>query len=302
MRAAAPRPGARAPRRARTGAHFVTTFHNAYAAGTWLKRRYNSVMAAGERVIAISDFVARHAAATYGVPPERLRVVHRGIDIAALRSRSASRAERVIDLAREWRLPDGVPVVMLPGRLTRWKGHAVLIEALRRLGREALHCVIVGSGSERYRRELETALSRDPPPCSVVHPRRMPRHAGRLHAGRCRGLGLDRARGLRPRHRRGAGDGAAGHRHRAWRRGRDGDRRARPAGWCRRAMPTRSARRSPRRSRSTPAARLALARRAIAHARAFFGTARMTASTIAVYEELLDADAATAPTRGAVAA
>ncbi|HEY1299725.1 MAG TPA: glycosyltransferase, partial [Stellaceae bacterium] len=43
------------------GRHFVTTFHNAYGAGSGLKLRYNSVMAKGERVIAISDFVAKHA-------------------------------------------------------------------------------------------------------------------------------------------------------------------------------------------------------------------------------------------------
>ncbi len=55
----------------RAGVHFVTTFHNAYGAATWLKRRYNSVMARGERIIAISDFVARHVIETYGVPAHR---------------------------------------------------------------------------------------------------------------------------------------------------------------------------------------------------------------------------------------
>ncbi len=50
-----------------TGRRFVTTFHNAYGHGSRLKRRYNSVMARGERVIAISDFVAEHAAEVYGV-------------------------------------------------------------------------------------------------------------------------------------------------------------------------------------------------------------------------------------------
>src|SRR5262249_61188274 len=61
-----------------TGRHFVTTFHNAYAGASRLKRRYNSIMARGERVIAISDFVADHAARVYGVSPERLRTIPRG--------------------------------------------------------------------------------------------------------------------------------------------------------------------------------------------------------------------------------
>src|SRR5260370_30239055 len=64
-----------------TGPHFVTTFHNAYEGGSRLKRRYNSVMARGERGIAISDFVADHAARVYGVGPQRLRPIPRGVDL-----------------------------------------------------------------------------------------------------------------------------------------------------------------------------------------------------------------------------
>src|SRR5882724_9727363 len=64
-----------------TGRPFVTTFHNAYGAETALKRRYNSVMAKGERVIAISHFVAGHTASIYGVGPDRLRTIPRGVDL-----------------------------------------------------------------------------------------------------------------------------------------------------------------------------------------------------------------------------
>ncbi|HJT05749.1 MAG TPA: glycosyltransferase family 4 protein [Stellaceae bacterium] len=143
----------------RTRRHFVTTFHNAYGTQSWLKQRYNGVMARGERVIAISRFVAEHAAAVYGVPPERLRIIERGVDFSRFDPERVS-AERVIQLAREWRLPDGLPVVMLPGRLTRWKGHAVLIDAIDRLGRHGLRCVFVGAGNERYRRQLVDAIAR----------------------------------------------------------------------------------------------------------------------------------------------
>jgi len=53
-----------------------------------------------------------------------------------------------------------MPVVMLPGRLTRWKGQLVLIEALARLGRSDIRCVLVGSDQGRtgYRDELETRI------------------------------------------------------------------------------------------------------------------------------------------------
>src|SRR5207245_734302 len=96
----------------RTNRHFVTTFHNAYGAGTRLRRWYNSVMGCGERVIAISQFVAQHAIATYGIAPERIRIIERGVDLLRFDPQRVSQ-ERIVRLAREWRLPDDRPVVML---------------------------------------------------------------------------------------------------------------------------------------------------------------------------------------------
>jgi glycosyltransferase involved in cell wall biosynthesis len=99
----------------------------------------------------------------------RITIVPRGVDLVRFDPDRTS-ADRMIRLATEWGLPDGVPVVLLPGRLTRWKGHLVLIDALRRLGRGPLHCLIIGSGSQRYRSELERDIARNPPPCTVrVH-------------------------------------------------------------------------------------------------------------------------------------
>jgi glycosyltransferase involved in cell wall biosynthesis len=143
----------------RTGCHFVTTFHNAYGDGTWFKRRYNAVMAEGERVIAISRFVGEHAMRVYRVPAEKLRIIERGVDFNRFDPERVS-AERVIRLAREWQLPDGVQVVMLPGRLTRWKGHLVLIDSLARLGRRDLRCLLVGTGEPRYRQLLLDTIAR----------------------------------------------------------------------------------------------------------------------------------------------
>jgi len=284
----------------RTGAHFVTTFHNAYGTETWLKRRYNSVMARGERVIAISGFVADHVAATYGVGPDRLRIVHRGIDLVRFDPERTS-AERVIDLARQWGLPDGVPVVMLPGRLARWKGHAVLIDALRRLGRGALHCVIVGGGSERYRRELETEIARDPPPCRIAmvgECRDMPAaymladvvvSASTEPEGFGRVIVEAQAMGrpvIATAHGGAAETVIEG--ETGW-LVPPGDADALAA-----ALEEALA--------LAPAARLDRAQRALAHVRAAFGTERMTARTIAIYAELLGADAAAAPIRSTVAA
>lgn len=144
----------------RMGAHFVTTFHGTYNAQNFFKRRYNGVMARGERVIAISDFIASHVQERYGADPARIRTVPRGVDVAIF-DPAAVPAARMIALATAWRLPDGMPVVMLPGRLTRWKGQTVLIDALAELGRSDVRCLIVGSDQGRtgYRDELEAQIA-----------------------------------------------------------------------------------------------------------------------------------------------
>src|SRR3954453_1044092 len=146
---------ARATRR-----RFVTTFHNAYDTDLPLKHWYNSVMARGERVIAISQFVGEHVASAYGIGPDRLHVIPRGVDLVAFDPYRV-RGDRVAALARQWRVPDDIKIVMLPGRLTRWKGGLDLIEAVARLGRRDL-CVLLVGAEQRpgFRRELEAAIER----------------------------------------------------------------------------------------------------------------------------------------------
>ncbi len=144
----------------RTGKPFVTTFHNAYG-HNWLKHHYNKVMAKGDKVIAISDFVAQHVRETYGVDDDRLVTIHRGINTDTFDPANVS-AERMIQLSKPWRLPDDRPVIMLPGRLTRWKGQSLLIDALATLGRKDICCVLVGGDQGRtgYRQELEEQARR----------------------------------------------------------------------------------------------------------------------------------------------
>ncbi len=59
----------------RTGRHFITTFHAPYNFSNAIKKRYNQIMAEGERVIAISEFIAQHVRENYNVEPARLRVI-----------------------------------------------------------------------------------------------------------------------------------------------------------------------------------------------------------------------------------
>jgi len=140
----------------KTTAHYMSTCHAPYNIANEAKRFYNSSIVRGERVIAISEYVSSYLQSNYRIDPERIRLVHRGIAIDKFHPTSVT-AERMIAVTKNWRLPDGVPVVLLPGRLTRWKGHSVLIEAMARLKRPDVFCVLLGSDQGRtgYRQELE---------------------------------------------------------------------------------------------------------------------------------------------------
>ena len=155
-RSRAPAWSARAAAR-RASVPFVTTFHGAYGARSAAKRAWNRIMVRGDRVIAVSDFISRHMQEVYRCPPERIRVVHRGIDAATFDPAAVPPRKRAA-LRAAWGVPEDARIVLLPGRLTRLKGHAVLIEAIRLLADPNLVAVFAGSdrGRDAYRRELET--------------------------------------------------------------------------------------------------------------------------------------------------
>ncbi len=141
---------------------FLTTFHGAYNMGPFkIKRGYNKVMAEGDLVIAVSEFIKRHIMENYGTPEERIRLIHRGVDIDRFDAKKVT-PDRMIALAKKWRVPEDMPVIMLPGRLTRWKGQTVLLDALARMEHKNLRCLLVGSDQGRvgYRCELENKLKK----------------------------------------------------------------------------------------------------------------------------------------------
>ena len=113
-----------------TGTPFVTTFHGAYKGNeNKSKHFYNGVMARGDRVIAVSNFMADYVRENFNVDERNLVVIPRGADMERFRPDLVS-AERAIKIAKEWRVPDGVPLILMPGRVSKIKGHHVLIDAL----------------------------------------------------------------------------------------------------------------------------------------------------------------------------
>ncbi len=143
----------------RTGAVFITTFHGIYTRGGSWKNKYNSIMTRGERVIAISDFNAQHIIDNYAINPDKITVIPRGVDLNQFDPAQVS-PQRVVDIAKAWRLPDHLPVILMPGRITRWKGQNVLVEALADLKTRNFFCIILGNdgGHPAYRQELEQLI------------------------------------------------------------------------------------------------------------------------------------------------
>lgn len=143
----------------KTGCHFITTFHGTYGLKGKYKKEYNSIMTRGELVIAISHFIAGHIQENYEIDPKKLRIIHRGVDLNLFNPARHS-TQNMIDLAKEWRLPEEYPVILFPGRFARWKGQEIFVKALARMTHRNFFAVLLGDdkGHESYREEIEKLI------------------------------------------------------------------------------------------------------------------------------------------------
>ncbi|MDP3532880.1 MAG: glycosyltransferase family 4 protein [Alphaproteobacteria bacterium] len=132
---------------------FVTTIHGAYGAANIFKKLYNQIMLKGDRIIAVSHFIVEYLHKNYKVDARKVRVIPRGIDAQFLDRNSIpkSQIETLINL---WQLPEDKRIIMLPARLTRAKGHLLLLEAFKKLNDPTLFLLFVGEGKEHYKQEI----------------------------------------------------------------------------------------------------------------------------------------------------
>ncbi|MBP1852645.1 glycosyltransferase family 4 protein [Rhizobium halophytocola] len=126
---------------------FLTTFHGTYGHRSALKRLYNSAMLRTPVVIANSQFIRDHITTVYGYPRDQIVVAPRGIDPARFDPANVSPETRR-SLRQQLGAGDDEQLVVMIGRITGWKGHAVLIEAFARLRRVNARLAFVGSGVE----------------------------------------------------------------------------------------------------------------------------------------------------------
>ena len=145
-----------------TGRKFVTTFHGTYNFNGKLKKFYNSVMARSDLIIAGSNFIFSHIKENYSEflkSRKKFLVIFRGINIDYFDPSTKLDTDEK-KLLNRWGINKEKKIVLVPGRLTSWKGQELLIEAINlvkiELGYEAFQVVILGSdqGRDLYKKKL----------------------------------------------------------------------------------------------------------------------------------------------------
>ncbi len=145
-----------------TRRNFVTTFHGTYNFHSKLKKFYNSIMVRSKLIIAGSNFIFSHIKDNYSEfidLKKRLLVIFRGINIDYFDQTSTIESEE-IKLKKKWEIEENKKIILMPGRLTAWKGQELFIEAINlvniELGYEAFYAVILGSeqGRDLYKKKL----------------------------------------------------------------------------------------------------------------------------------------------------
>ena len=145
-----------------TGRKFVTTFHGTYNFKSSIKKFYNSIMLRSDLVIAGSNFIFSHINDNYSKfldPKKKFLVIFRGINTDYFDSSTTLESDED-NLLKKWEINRGKKLILMPGRLTSWKGQELFIEAInlvnKELGHEAFYAVILGSdqGRKIYKKKL----------------------------------------------------------------------------------------------------------------------------------------------------
>ena len=141
----------------------VTTFHGTYNFNNTLKKFYNSIMVRSNLIIAGSNFIFSHINNNYSKYlglKKKFLVIFRGINVDYFDSSTTLEHEED-QLLKNWKLSRDKKIILMPGRLTRWKGQEVFIEALnlvnKELGHQAFYAVILGSdqGRDVYTKKIK---------------------------------------------------------------------------------------------------------------------------------------------------
>jgi len=151
-----------------TNTIFVTTFHGTYNYKSKFKKFYNSIMLRSKLTIAGSNFIFGHINDNYSEflnKKKKLRVIFRGINVDYFSQKNISILKQE-KLKREWELEANKFTILMPGRLTYWKGQEKFIESLNILIEDYnvtnFQAILLGSdqGRKVYSKKLNSLVER----------------------------------------------------------------------------------------------------------------------------------------------
>ena len=134
----------------------VSTVHGNYSVGnflfSWLKRFYNSSMVRADKIICVSNYIKEYAYKNYRIFRKKLEagnveVIHRGVDVDLFNPSNVSQ-ERIIALIDKMQVANDLPIILLPGRLTEWKGQLYFMDVLSMVKNKNYLCLIVGDAKD----------------------------------------------------------------------------------------------------------------------------------------------------------
>ena len=141
---------------------FVTTFHGTYNFKSKIKKWYNSVMVRSDLLIAGSNFIFSHIQENYSKylsSNQKFLVIFRGINVDYFNPKKINENDKNL-LKKKWKIADNKKIVLLPGRLTSWKGQEMFIEALNNIKKNENNiefiAIILGNdqGRKIYKKKL----------------------------------------------------------------------------------------------------------------------------------------------------
>lgn len=152
----------------KTHCPLVSSMHGNYSLSSFpfsfLKKLYNSSMVRGNYVMCVSNYVKDYAFENYKIfrdkfANNKVKIIHRGVDVNVFNPLLEAK-ERMIRLTQTMNLPDNKSIILLPGRLTEWKGQLYFMDVLAKVKNKNFICLIVGDskGHETYRDRLKEKI------------------------------------------------------------------------------------------------------------------------------------------------
>ena len=114
---------------------FITTFHGTYNFKSPIKKWYNSVMVRSDLIIAGSNFIFSHIKENYSkylTDDKRFLVIFRGVNVEYFNPKAVKDKDKSL-LKKKWEIEEGKKIILLPGRLTIWKGQEMFLDSLNKL-------------------------------------------------------------------------------------------------------------------------------------------------------------------------